>query len=62
MESDVITLQDLYEFKVDGVDDDGNVRGRLQPTGLRPAFTHKFLKHGLELPSDLFSYPRAVSA
>ncbi len=62
MESDVITLQDLYEYKVEGIDSDGKVHGRLQPTGLRPAFTHKFAKHGLELPSDLFSYPRAVSA
>ena len=34
------------------------------PTGLRPSFVHKFEKHGLTLPSDLFSaaaaYPRAV--
>ncbi len=63
MESDVVTLQDVYEFKVEGVDRLGKVVGRLQPTGLRPSFEHKFRKHGLELPSDLFvqSFPRAVS-
>ena len=63
MESDVVTLQDIYEFKVDGVDQLGKVAGRLLPTGLRPTFEHKFRKHGLELPADLFApaYPRAVS-
>src|SRR5436189_99302 len=66
MESDVITLQDIYEFKIDGVGTNGQVRGHLQPTGLRPVFLHKFEKHGLALPSDLFAgtsqpFPKAVS-
>jgi pilus assembly protein CpaF len=67
MESDVITLQDIYDFKVRGVGRDGKVDGRLEPTGLRPSFVNKFEKHGLSLPSDLFgaaaaaSYPRAVA-
>ena len=64
MEADVITLQDIYEFKVEGVAPNGRVRGELRPTGLRPSFVHKFEKHGLTLPSDLFSaaahYPRVV--
>ncbi|HET8537492.1 MAG TPA: CpaF family protein [Solirubrobacteraceae bacterium] len=64
MEADVITLQDIYEFKVDGVAANGKVNGRLLPTGLRPSFVQKFEKHGLTLPSDLFSaasqYPRVV--
>jgi pilus assembly protein CpaF len=65
MESDVITLQEIYEFKIDGVGANGQVRGRLQPTGLRPSFVNKFEKHGLSLPSDLFAaasqpFPRAV--
>ena len=38
MESDIVTLQDIYEFKVEGVDRLGKVVGRLQPTGLRPSF------------------------
>jgi pilus assembly protein CpaF len=65
MESDVITLQEIYEFKVEGVSSSGRVKGALVPTGLRPSFLQKFQKHGLELPSDLFAaaaadYPRAV--
>jgi pilus assembly protein CpaF len=54
MESDVITLQDLFEFKVDHVTPERVVVGRHQPTGLRPSFTEKFRKHGVELPIDLF--------
>jgi pilus assembly protein CpaF len=54
MESDVITLQDLFEFKIDKVRDDGVVVGALRATGLRPAFHSKFEKHGITLPSGLF--------
>jgi pilus assembly protein CpaF len=64
MESDVITLQEIYEFKFEGIGASGKVKGALAPTGLRPSFLHKFEKHGLTLPSDLFAaatqYPRAV--
>jgi pilus assembly protein CpaF len=64
MESDVITLQDIYEFKIEGVSASGKVSGQLRPTGLRPSFMHKFEKHGLSLPSDLFAdmpFPRVVA-
>jgi pilus assembly protein CpaF len=54
MESDVITLQDLFKFKMERVTADRSVIGGLQPTGLRPAFTHKFEKRGITLPQDLF--------
>ena len=55
MESDVITLQDIFEFKIDGdrARPDGH-RARSQPTGLRPTFLHKFEKRGIELPTDIF--------
>ncbi len=36
MESDVITLQDLFKFQLDEVTTDGVVVGKLRPTGLRP--------------------------
>jgi pilus assembly protein CpaF len=55
MESDVITLQDLFEFKVERVTSDRLVIGRLLPTGLRPTFMYKFEKRGVELPASLFS-------
>jgi pilus assembly protein CpaF len=54
MESDVITLQELYTFKIEEVLSDRTVVGALQPTGLRPGFLFKFEKHGVELPQNLF--------
>jgi pilus assembly protein CpaF len=51
MESDVITLQDLFLFEVDSVTPDGTVIGGLKPTKLRPTFVSKFKKRGVELPA-----------
>jgi pilus assembly protein CpaF len=53
MESDVITLQELYRFHVDAVASDGAVAGQLTSTGLRPGFLEKFEKRGVNLPSWL---------
>jgi pilus assembly protein CpaF len=55
MESDVITLQDIFEFKVSEVTTDRIVLGSLKPTGLRPTFLYKFEKRGVSLPVSLFS-------
>src|SRR3954447_13483401 len=54
MESDVITLQELFAFKVDSVTSEGRVIGALRPTGLRPTFLHKFAKRGIEMPNEVF--------
>ncbi|MEA2225550.1 MAG: hypothetical protein QOE67_832 [Solirubrobacteraceae bacterium] len=59
MESDVITLQELYRFKVDAVESDRAVVGQLTSTGLRPGFLEKFEKRGVKLPSWM-SNPTAV--
>jgi pilus assembly protein CpaF len=55
MESDVVTLQDIFEFKVDEVTSERVVVGSLRSTGLRPAFLHKFEKRGVALPASLFA-------
>jgi pilus assembly protein CpaF len=62
MESDVITLQDIFEFKVERVTEDRTVVGSLRSTGLRPTFLNKFEKRGVSLPASLFagSRPTAV--
>jgi pilus assembly protein CpaF len=62
MESDVITLQDLFQYKVDSVTPERVVVGTHQSTGLRPTFTEKFRKHGVELPIELFSEYRPLDA
>jgi pilus assembly protein CpaF len=55
MESDVVTMQDIFEFKVEAVASDRTVTGKLHATGLRPIFLSKFEKRGVELPAGLFA-------
>jgi pilus assembly protein CpaF len=60
MEGEMITLQKLFEFKIEKIEADRRIVGRLQPTGLRPGFLSKFERHGIELPLELFggtAYP-----
>jgi pilus assembly protein CpaF len=54
MESDVITLQEIFEFHVERVTPERVVIGQLEATGLRPTFLAKFEKRGVTLPVDLF--------
>jgi pilus assembly protein CpaF len=60
MESDVVTLSELFKFTVDEVQPDGTVVGSLRSTGLRPTFIDKFERRGISLPSQLFSDGRAM--
>jgi pilus assembly protein CpaF len=55
MEADVVTLQEIFEFKVSEVAADGKVIGSLRATGLRPTFVEKFEKAGLTLPTSMFA-------
>ena len=59
MESDVVTLQDIYTFQIEGVAADRTITGQLQPTGLRPLIQAKFEKRGIELPTDIFAHTAA---
>ena len=54
MEGEVITLQKLFEFKIERFDAERRIVGQLHPTGLRPGFLNKFERHGIELPLSLF--------
>ena len=60
MEGDVITLQTLFEFKIERFEADRRVIGQLEPTGLRPTFLNKFERHGIQLPATLFGSPDAA--
>jgi pilus assembly protein CpaF len=55
MEGETITLQDIFLFQLEGVDEDGHVGGSMQPTGIRPGFVHRFAMAGIELPAHLFA-------
>jgi len=62
MESEVVTLSELFRFKVEEVQADRTVIGRLASTGLRPTFLDKFERRGITLPQQLFSNGRGVSS
>jgi pilus assembly protein CpaF len=69
MESDVITLSELFKFAVDEVLPDRTVVGALKSTGLRPSFLDKFERRGIALPNSLFgagsnvaAFPRSAEA
>jgi pilus assembly protein CpaF len=55
MEGDVITMQEIFMYEQEGIDDKGQVIGRFKATGIRPKFTDKLRAHGIELPVSLFS-------
>jgi pilus assembly protein CpaF len=51
MESDVITLQDLFAYEVEGVSR-SHVVGSLKATGFRPTFADKFERRGVDVDSS----------
>jgi pilus assembly protein CpaF len=55
MEGEVITMQDLFLFEREGMDEDGNVLGRFRPTGVRPKFADRLQAYGVDLASTLFA-------
>jgi pilus assembly protein CpaF len=54
MESETITLQELFTFHVEQVTAERMVIGTLRGTGLRPTFLTKFERRGIALPLGLF--------
>jgi pilus assembly protein CpaF len=54
MENDIITLQDIFKFERTGVDEDGNILGSLQPTGIVPKFVEQFKTGGVKMPLSVF--------
>ena len=61
MESDVITLQDLFIFKVEAVSQTNHVVGSLKPSGLRPGFLDQFAHRGIEIPAMFANAPSLMS-
>jgi len=54
MEGDTITMQEIYRFRMTGRDDEGNVLGQFEATGIRPKFAAQLAAHGISLDSELF--------
>jgi pilus assembly protein CpaF len=53
MEGEVITMTDIFVFEQTGFEN-GQIMGRLRPTGLRPKFMDKIEASGINLPPSIF--------
>lgn len=54
MEGEVITMQEIFRFKLSGRDEAGNVLGHFEATGIRPKFMSELADRGIHLPAELF--------
>jgi pilus assembly protein CpaF len=54
MESDVISMQDIFVFDQQGIDESGRVRGVFRSTGARPQFAQRLAAGCCQLPRSLF--------
>ncbi len=64
VQEDVVSLQDIFEYRQTGTTADGKVQGMHVACGIRPACEVKLREAGLHLSSDLFveTLPDSVSA
>lgn len=58
MEEAVITTQDIFLFEQQGIDKHGHVVGFHRATGVRPKFTDRLMRAGIELSAEVFDPSR----
>ena len=54
MEGEVLTMQEIFRFKITGREADGTVIGHFEATGIRPKLLTQAADFGIELPAELF--------
>jgi pilus assembly protein CpaF len=55
LETDTISMQEIFRFSQTGVDERGRVMGRFGPTGIRPRCSDRIKSHGIDLESSIFA-------
>ena len=55
MEGDTITMQDIFLYQHEGIDEQGNVLGHFSATGIRPKAAERLMEYGIDLDETLFS-------
>ena len=58
MEEDVISMQEIYRFRRQGIGKDGVVLGDFETTGVRPRFMEVLTARGIDLPGVSFTPTR----
>ena len=54
MEGEVISMQDVFVFDREGMDEDGRVLGKFRATGIRPKFTEVLKSRGIDFDGLMF--------
>ncbi|HEX5520934.1 MAG TPA: ATPase, T2SS/T4P/T4SS family, partial [Longimicrobiaceae bacterium] len=55
MEGEVVTMQEIFVFDREGMNEQGQVLGRFRATGIRPKFAERMRAFGIPLPTTMFS-------
>jgi pilus assembly protein CpaF len=50
MEGDVVTTQEIYRYRRQGIAPDGRVLGQFETTGIRPKFLQRLQVAGVGMP------------
>jgi pilus assembly protein CpaF len=56
MESDVISMQEVFKYEKTGMSERGEVQGQFMSTGVRPKFVDRLQLAGIDLPATLFGH------
>jgi pilus assembly protein CpaF len=54
MEGDVIVMQEIFNYEMQGLNEEGKVKGRFRASGIRPKFMAQLEAQGIELPGKVF--------
>ena len=55
MQGEVVTLQDIFVYKQEGMGKDGKIIGKFMATGFIPKFIEKLEQKGYKVPRGLFT-------
>jgi pilus assembly protein CpaF len=61
MEQGVITMQDIFVFQQDGINQSGQVVGRFRSTGIRPKCAERLATAGVPLAMDMFQHTHPIN-
>ena len=55
IQGDVVTLQDIFVYKQEGMNKEGKIVGKFMATGFIPKFIETLEKKGYKVPRGLFN-------
>lgn len=61
MEGEVVTMQEIFRFKMQGRDEHNQVIGHFEATGIRPKMMEDLAAHGINLSPDLFRPDKVIA-